>query len=68
MRKIKAWLVSDCGGQWSDAYEVPVRAFTSREMAEECARKRERRAETTFLGDPIPEWCILKEIEVIIDE
>ena len=43
MRKVKAWLVSDCGGQWSDAWEMPVIAFADKARAKECADKREER-------------------------
>lgn len=65
MRKVKAWLVSDCGGEWSDAYEYPVIAFTDKEMADECARKRQERGTPGFFDDP--GWCIVSEIELVID-
>lgn len=42
------WLVMDYGGEWEDAWECPVRAFATRERAEECAEKRRVRQ----LGDP----------------
>lgn len=66
MRKVKAWLVSDCGGAWSDAYEFPVIAFTDKAAARECARVRESRMEIDCFGDK--EWCCVHEIEVVIGE
>lgn len=51
MRKVSAWLVSDCGGEWSDAYEFPVRAFTDEKMARECAKKLEERGTPGFFDD-----------------
>lgn len=67
MRKVAAWLVSDCGGEWSDAWEMPVRAFTSRELAEECKRKREERGAGRD-GVYGPGWCLVSEIEVVMDD
>ena len=37
------WLVTDFGGEWEDAWEYPVIAFTDKAVAEECAAKRETR-------------------------
>lgn len=64
-RKVRAWLVSDCGGEWSDAYEVPVIAFMDKGKAEECASIREARSNASDPEDP--EWCIVSEIELLID-
>lgn len=64
MRKVSAWLVSDCGGEWSDAYEFPVRAFTDEKMARECAQKREERGTPGFFDDE--GWCAVHEIELVI--
>lgn len=64
LRKVKAWLVSDCGGMWSDAYELPAIAFTDEGMARECARVRESRMETDCFGER--GWCTVRETEVVI--
>lgn len=64
-RKRTAWLVSDCGGEWSDAWELPVRAFTDREAAERCARLRERRSMARCDDIDEPTWCIVSEIELV---
>lgn len=64
-RKRAAWLVSDCGGQWSDSWELPVRAFTDRESAERCARLREERAMALLDDIDDPTWCIVSEIELV---
>lgn len=66
MRKVKAWLVSDCGGEWSDAWEEPIRAFTDERMAYECAMIREGRMKRG--ADYDSTWCILQEIEVVLDD
>lgn len=63
-RKVRAWLVSDCGGEWSDAYELPAIAFTDECMARECARVRESRKTTDSFGDR--DWCCVCEIELVI--
>ena len=42
-RKVTGWLVMDYGGEWEDAWEWPVIAFTDKAAAEECAAKRETR-------------------------
>ena len=67
MRKVKAWLVSDCGGEYEDYWETPVRAFTSREAANGCARKREERGRCwdSIYGDGS---CSIQEIEVVLDD
>ncbi|WP_294378430.1 hypothetical protein [uncultured Slackia sp.] len=56
-RKRTIWLVTDFGGEWEDAWEYPVIAFTDKAAAEECARVREPRqrdeddfAVTSFIG------------------
>lgn len=64
-RKRAAWLVSDCGGRWSDAWELPVRAFTDMEAAERCARLREDRYRALMDDDDEPMWCIVSEIELV---
>lgn len=64
-RKRTAWLVSDCGGEWSDAWELPVRAFTDREAAERCARLREQRGMARRGDLDEPSWCIVSEIELV---
>ena len=68
MRRVKAWLVSDKGGEWEDAWEVPVIAFTSEMMAVECAEKRtERMARMRGKLDDYA-WSAVDEIEVVLDE
>lgn len=42
-RKRAIYLVTDFGGDWEDAWEWPVIAFTYKARAEECAAKRETR-------------------------
>lgn len=42
-RKRAIYLVTDFGGDWEDAWERPVIAFTDEARAEECAAKRETR-------------------------
>lgn len=42
-RKRAIYLVTDFGGDWEDAWEWPVIAFTDKAAAEECAAKRETR-------------------------
>ncbi len=42
-RKRAIYLVTDFGGDWEDAWERPVIAFTDKAAAEECAAKRETR-------------------------
>lgn len=68
MRRVKAWLVSDAGGEWEDAWEIPVIAFTSESAAEECADKRAERhyLRRDGLDDDI--WCRVREIEVVLGE
>ena len=67
MRKVKAWLVSDCGGEYEDYWETPVRAFTDRAAADECASKREERGRCLdFIYDN--GFCSIHEIEVVLDD
>lgn len=42
-RKRAIYLMTDFGGDWEDAWERPVIAFTDKARAEECAAKRETR-------------------------
>ena len=37
------YLVTDCGGEWEDAYEYPYMAFDNEQAANECAEKRSKR-------------------------
>lgn len=64
MRKVKAWLVTEVT-DWTDFFiERPVVAFQSREMAELCRDRRNRRAE----GAEDPTWHEVNEIEVVLDD
>ena len=64
MRKVKAWLVTRCA-DWGDfLVERPVIAFQSREMAEKCKERRDRRAD----GAEDPTWHEIDEIEVVLDD
>ena len=64
MRKVKAWLVTRCA-DWGDfLVERPVIAFQSREMAERCKERRDKRAE----GAEDPTWHEIDEIEVVLDD
>lgn len=46
-RKRAIYLVTDFGGEWEDAWEWPVIAFTDKAAAEECAIVRSERANRT---------------------
>ena len=64
MRKVQAWLVTRCS-DWGDVIvERPVIAFQSREMAELCGERRDRRSE----GAEYPTWHEIHEIEVVLDD
>lgn len=64
MRKIKAWLVTRYA-DWGDVLvKCPIIAFQSREMAERCMEKRDRRAE----GAEDLTWHEIDDIEVVLDD
>lgn len=64
MRKVKAWLVTECT-DWIDVLvERPIIAFQNREMAELCVERRDERAE----GFDDPTWNHIDEIEVVLDD
>lgn len=64
MRKVKAWLVGEVT-DWIDTFVItPVIAFQSREDAELCAQRRDKRAE----GSEYRTWNEVKEIEVVLDD
>lgn len=45
------YLVSDYGGEYEDAWESPVMAFTTEAAARECAAKRRERRQGLDLWD-----------------
>lgn len=63
-RKRAIYLVTDFGGEWEDAWEWPVIAFTDKAAAEECARVRSERANRT---DAYWDYCgtLVKEIPLV---
>lgn len=66
-RKRRVWLVTDYGGEYEDAWEHAVRAFTSKEMAENCADKRFERADVEdwywdYLGSSVEEIELIEEV------
>lgn len=42
-RKVTGWLVTDFGGEWEDAWEMPACVFTNRYEANRCADVRHER-------------------------
>lgn len=49
-RKVKLYLVNDCGGEWEDAWNEPVIAFANQEDATRCAVAREPRQSILMAG------------------
>lgn len=66
-RKVTGWLVTDFGGEWEDAWEMPARVFTDRSKAERCAEVRSERLSRL---DGYLDYCEsnVTEIEVVIDD
>lgn len=64
MRKVKVWLVTECTDWTDDLIVRPIIAFQSREMAELCVERRDRRAG----GFDDPTWNMLNQIEVVLDD
>lgn len=64
MRKVKAWLVTKCVDWIDSVVKRPVTAFQSREMAERCKERRDKRAE----GAEDRTWHEVYEIEVVLDD
>lgn len=64
MRKIKAWLVTECTDWVDTLIQRPIIAFQGLEEAELCKERRDRRAEGS--GDPT--WNMLDQIEVVLDD
>ena len=63
-RQRAIYLVTDFGGDWEDAWERPVIAFTDKARAEECARVRRERAD---YYDPMWDYygTFVKEIPLV---
>lgn len=51
MHQTTAYVVSDFGGEWEDAWEWPVVAFTDKARALGCAAKRESRHKAKTFED-----------------
>lgn len=49
-RKVKLYLVNDCGGEWEEAWNEPVIAFDNQEDATRCAVAREPRQSILMAG------------------
>lgn len=70
-RKVVAWCVMDFGGEWEDAWEYPVRAFTDFEKAQACKSIREHRRVNPGCGNFFLDdyaGSRIEKIEVVIDE
>ena len=64
MRKVKAWLVIEYTDWRDDLIQTPIIAFQSRDEAELCAQRRDKRAE----GFDDRTWNMIKQIEVVLDD
>lgn len=64
MRKVRAWLVTEYTDWIDTLIQTPIIAFQSREDAELCAKRRDKRAE----GYEDPTWNMIDQIEVVLDD
>lgn len=69
-RKVKLYLVTDCGGEWEDAWERPVVAFDNFEDAAMCTVKRKVRQSIWNEGFGYRDYCGsgVTEIDAVIDD
>lgn len=66
-RKVKLYLVADYGGEWEDAWEEHVVAFSNRADAEACAVKRTDRQ--SILSKDFGYICsIVTALDAVIDD
>lgn len=66
-RKVKLYLVNDCGGEWEDAWNEPVTAFDSQDDATRCAVAREPRQSILMAGRDYS-GSFVTEIDAVIDD
>lgn len=69
-RKVKLYLVNDCGGEWEDAWNEPVTAFANQEDATRCAVTREHRQSLCNSGFGYRDYSgsYVTEIDAVIDD
>lgn len=60
---MRAFLVSDTGDPYEDTWQIPVKAFTSKEAALDFARERQERGEARHYAFG-KGCCVIDEIEV----
>lgn len=66
-RKVKLYLVNDCGGEWEEAWNEPVIAFANQEDATRCAVAREPRQSILMAGRDYS-GSFVTEIDAVIDD
>lgn len=66
-RKVKLYLVNDCGGEWEDAWNEPVIAFGSQDDATRCACAREPRQSIWEEGRDYS-GSFVTQIDAVIDD
>lgn len=66
-RKVKLYLVNDCGGEWEEAWNEPVIAFANQEDATRCAVVREPRQSILMAGRDYSGSFVTK-IDAVIDD
>lgn len=69
-RKVKLYLVNDCGGEWEDAWNEPVIAFDNQDDAKRCACAREPRQSIWNEGFGYRDYSgsFVTEIDAVIDD
>lgn len=69
-RKVKLYLVNDCGGEWEDAWNEPIIAFDSQDDAKRCAIARESRQSTCNSGFGYRDYTgsFVTEIDAVIND
>ena len=66
-RKVKLYLVNDCGGEWEEAWNEPVIAFANQEDATRCAVAREPRQSILMAGRDYS-GSFVTQIDAVIDD
>lgn len=69
-RKVKLYLVNDCGGEREDAWNEPVIAFDNQDDAKKCACAREPRQSLWNSGFGYRDYSgsFVTEIDAVIDD
>lgn len=69
-RKVKLYLVNDCGGEREDAWNEPVIAFANQDDAKKCACARESRQSLCNSGFGYRDYSgsFITEINAVIDD